>query len=68
FPVVVHSHGLRSLPELHAPLTTRWAAAGFVVAAPAYPRTNLRSRNFTRADVRNQPADGWRLIRHLVRL
>ncbi|WP_262284819.1 alpha/beta hydrolase [Micromonospora sp. MA102] len=68
FPVVVHSHGLRSLPELHAPLTTRWAAAGFVVAAPAYPRTNLRARDFTRADVRNQPADGWRLIRHLVRL
>lgn len=68
FPVIVHSHGLRSLPELHAPLTTRWAAAGFVVAAPAYPRTNLRARDFTRADVRNQPADGWRLIRHLVRL
>nr|WP_204342454.1 alpha/beta hydrolase [Micromonospora terminaliae] len=68
FPVVVHSHGLRSLPELHAPLTTRWAVAGFVVAAPTYPRTNLRARDFTRADVRNQPADGWRLIRHLVRL
>ncbi|WP_319459517.1 alpha/beta hydrolase [Micromonospora sp. RTP1Z1] len=68
FPVVVYSHGLRSLPELHAPLTTRWAAAGFVVAAPTYPRTNLRAADFTRADVRNQPADGWRLIRHLVRL
>ncbi|MGR6321887.1 alpha/beta hydrolase [Micromonospora soli] len=68
FPVVIYSHGLRSLPELHAPLTTRWAAAGFVVAAPTYPRTNLRARDFTRADVRNQPADGWRLIRHLVRL
>ncbi|MEU0150527.1 alpha/beta hydrolase family protein [Micromonospora fulviviridis] len=68
FPVVVYSHGLRSLPGLHAPLTTRWAAAGFVVAAPTYPRTNLRARDFTRADVRNQPADGWRLIRHLIRL
>ncbi|MFI6327790.1 alpha/beta hydrolase family protein [Micromonospora chersina] len=68
FPVVVYSHGLHSLPDLHAPLTTRWAAAGFVVVAPTYPRTNLRSRDFTRADVRNQPADGWRLIRHLVRL
>lgn len=68
FPVVVYSHGLHSLPDLHAPLTTRWAAAGFVVVAPTYPRTNLRARDFTRADVRNQPADGWRLIRHLVRL
>ncbi|KKJ99273.1 alpha/beta hydrolase [Micromonospora sp. HK10] len=68
FPVVVYSHGLRSLPDLHAPLTSRWAAAGFVVAAPTFPRTNLRARDFTRADVRNQPADGWRLIRHLVGL
>lgn len=58
FPVVVYSHGLHSLPDLHAPLTARWAAAGFVVAAPTYPRTNLGARDFTRADVRNQPADG----------
>ena len=68
FPVVIYSHGLRSLPEMYAPLITRWAAAGFVVAAPTFPRTNLRARHFTRDDVRNQPADGWRLIRHLVRL
>ncbi|MEU7620021.1 alpha/beta hydrolase [Micromonospora rifamycinica] len=68
FPVVVHSHGLRSLPELHTALATRWAAAGFVVAAPAYPYTSRRATRFSRADVRNQPADAWRLIRHLVRL
>ncbi|MEV0000718.1 alpha/beta hydrolase [Micromonospora sp. NPDC050980] len=68
FPVVVHSHGLRSLPALHAALTTRWAAAGLVVVAPTYPRTNRRARNFSRDDVRNQPADAWRLVRHLVRL
>ncbi|MFY1617523.1 alpha/beta hydrolase family protein [Micromonospora sp. WMMD736] len=68
FPVVVYSHGLRSRPELHAGLTTRWAAAGFVVAAPAYPHTRADAAHFTRADVRNQPADGWRLIRHLGRL
>ncbi|WP_431943879.1 alpha/beta hydrolase family protein [Micromonospora marina] len=68
FPVVLYSHGLRSLPALHAALTSRWAAAGFVVVAPAYPRTNQRARSYTRDDVRNQPADAWRLIRHLVRL
>ncbi|WP_425413105.1 alpha/beta hydrolase family protein [Micromonospora citrea] len=68
FPVVVYSHGLDSLPELHAGLTTRWAAAGFVVAAPAYPHTRRGTHRFSRADVRRQPADGWRLIRHLVRL
>ncbi|MGK5742587.1 alpha/beta hydrolase family protein [Micromonospora sp. URMC 103] len=68
FPVVVYSHGLDSLPELHAGLTTRWAAAGFVVAAPAFPHTRRGAAHFTRADVRQQPADGWRLVRHLVRL
>ncbi|KOX03962.1 alpha/beta hydrolase family protein [Micromonospora profundi] len=68
FPVVIYSHGLYSRPELHAGLTTRWAAAGFVVAAPAYPHTRQGAARFTRADVRNQPADGWRLIRHLSRL
>ncbi|PZF95466.1 alpha/beta hydrolase [Micromonospora deserti] len=68
FPVVVYSHGLDSLPRLHAGLTTRWAAAGFVVAAPAYPHTRRGALRFSRADVRHQPADGWRVIRHLVRL
>ncbi|KAB1927082.1 alpha/beta hydrolase, partial [Micromonospora sp. ALFpr18c] len=68
FPVVVYSHGLYSRPDLHAGLTTRWAAAGFVVAAPAYPHTRQGAAHFTRADVRNQPADGWRLIRHLGRV
>ncbi|WFE31943.1 alpha/beta hydrolase [Micromonospora sp. WMMD975] len=68
FPVVVYSHGLRSLPALHAPLTSRWAAAGLVVVAPTYPRTNKRARNFSRDDVRHQPTDAWRLVRHLIRL
>ncbi|MCM0675731.1 alpha/beta hydrolase [Micromonospora phytophila] len=68
FPVVVYSHGLNSLPELHAGLTVRWAAAGFVVAAPTYPHTRRGAPRFNRADVRHQPADGWRVIRHLVRL
>lgn len=68
FPVVLYSHGLHSLPELHAALTVRWAAAGFVVAAPAYPHTRRGAARFSRADVRHQPADGWRVIRHLVRL
>ncbi|MET7666982.1 alpha/beta hydrolase family protein [Micromonospora luteifusca] len=68
FPVVIYSHGLHSRPDLHAGLTTRWVAAGFVVAAPAFPHTRQGAAQFTRDDVRNQPADGWRLIRHLSRL
>ncbi|MGN9812215.1 alpha/beta hydrolase family protein [Micromonospora sp. BQ11] len=68
FPLVVYSHGLQSLPELHAGLTTRWAAAGFVVAAPTYPHTRRGAVRFDRADVRHQPADAWRVVRHLLRL
>ncbi|MEV4758294.1 alpha/beta hydrolase [Micromonospora sp. NPDC049559] len=68
FPVVLYSHGLYSLPELHAPLTSRWAAAGFVVAAPTYPHTNRRTKHFSRADIANQPGDAWRVIQYLLRL
>ncbi|MEU4676806.1 alpha/beta hydrolase [Micromonospora sp. NPDC023737] len=67
FPVVIYSHGLDSLPEFHTGLTSRLAATGFVVAAPAFPHTRRGAARFDRADVRNQPADCWRLIRHLVR-
>ncbi|WP_203859064.1 alpha/beta hydrolase [Plantactinospora mayteni] len=68
FPIVLFSHGLHSLPEFHAPLTTRWAAAGFVVAAPAYPHTKRGARRFDRNDIRRQPGDAWRVIQHVRRL
>lgn len=68
FPIVLFSHGLHSLPEWHASLTTRWAAAGFVVAAPAYPHTKSRAPRFDRSDVRHQPGDAWRVIRQVSRL
>ena len=68
FPVVLYSHGLHSLPALHAELTTRWAAAGFVVVAPTYPHTSRDTSRFSRADVANQPADAWRVLRRLARL
>lgn len=66
FPLVVYSHGLRSLPAHHAEIITRWAAAGFVVAAPAYPRTRDGALRFSRADVRNQPADAWYVVRKVL--
>jgi dienelactone hydrolase len=55
-PIVLFSHGLGGLPEQFAPLTGPWAAAGYIVAAPAYPHTNGRVE-VRRADVSNQPAD-----------
>ncbi|HEX2771089.1 MAG TPA: alpha/beta hydrolase [Micromonosporaceae bacterium] len=63
FPIVLFSHGLNSRPEHHAQLTTRWAAAGFVVVAPAYPHTKLGAAQFDRNDVRHQPADAWHVLR-----
>ncbi len=37
FPLVVFSHGYAVTPDFYAPMLERWAAAGFVVAAPTYP-------------------------------
>jgi dienelactone hydrolase len=37
FPLVVFSHGYAVTPDFYAPMLERWAAAGYVVAAPTYP-------------------------------
>ena len=37
FPLVLFSHGFAVTPETYRELLTRWAAAGYVVAAPTYP-------------------------------
>ncbi|MEU5787679.1 chlorophyllase [Micromonospora purpureochromogenes] len=56
FPVVMFSHGLNGRPDDYAELLTRWAAAGFVVAAPTFPHTS-RGADGNVLDVLNQPAD-----------
>ncbi|MEK8109465.1 chlorophyllase [Micromonospora sp. M12] len=55
FPVVMFSHGLGGRPDDYATLLTRWAAAGFVVAAPTFPHLPGADNNVL--DVLNQPAD-----------
>jgi dienelactone hydrolase len=57
YPLVVFSHGLQGLPADFAPLMRSWAAAGFVVVAPAYPKTSRGAAEFDIVDVLNQPAD-----------
>jgi fermentation-respiration switch protein FrsA (DUF1100 family) len=57
FPVIVFSHGLTSEPSAYAGLLTRWARAGFVVAAPAFPHTSYGVKELDALDVANQPAD-----------
>jgi fermentation-respiration switch protein FrsA (DUF1100 family) len=57
FPIVLFSHGLTGLPGDYRPLLQRWAAGGFVVAAPAYPHTSRGVADYDVLDVVNQPAD-----------
>ncbi|MCL7456597.1 chlorophyllase [Micromonospora sp. MSM11] len=56
FPVVMFSHGLGARPADYRALLTRWAAAGFVVAAPTFPHT-ASGGDGNVLDVLNQPAD-----------
>jgi dienelactone hydrolase len=57
YPLVVFSHGLQGLPADFAPLLRRWASAGFVIVAPAYPKTSRGAAQFDVLDVLNQPGD-----------
>jgi alpha-beta hydrolase superfamily lysophospholipase len=68
FPLVLLSHGLTGLPAALAPIGTRWAAAGFIVAAPAYPHTNHDTAHFDLGDVVNQPADASYVIGEVLAL
>jgi dienelactone hydrolase len=65
-PIVLFSHGLGGLPEQFTPLITRWAAAGFIVAAPAYPHTNAHV-TVDRTDIPNQSVDAAYVIAALRR-
>ncbi|MEV1285656.1 chlorophyllase [Micromonospora sp. NPDC049679] len=68
FPVVLFSHGLSGRPQDYAPLLATWAAAGFVVAAPAYPHTSRDVPRFDVFDVINQPADASQVLTALLAL
>jgi predicted dienelactone hydrolase len=66
--LILFSHGLSGLPAHLAAVGTRWAAAGFVVAAPAYPHTWRDAPHFDVLDVANQPADASYVISQLLLL
>jgi dienelactone hydrolase len=59
FPLIVFGHGSSGHPDKFTELLGSWAAAGFVVAAPAFPLTNSSVAPFGQnlGDVVNQPAD-----------
>ncbi len=58
YPLIVFSHGLGASPAAYQGLLARWAAAGYVVAAPAFPKTNTAATGgIDPGDFANQPAD-----------
>ena len=68
-PLLVFAHGFDVTPASYASLLHYWASAGFVVAAPLFPRTNPHSPGGPdEADVVNQPADISFVISNLLAL
>jgi fermentation-respiration switch protein FrsA (DUF1100 family) len=68
FPVIVFSHGLTARPGDYADILTRWARAGFVVAAAAYPHTSAGVAEFNVVDLLNQPADASFVLTQVLAL
>jgi fermentation-respiration switch protein FrsA (DUF1100 family) len=66
---VVFAHGFDVTPATYASLLHFWASAGFVVAAPLFPRTNPHAPGRPdEDDVVNQPADISFVISSLLAL
>ena len=66
FPLIVLAHGRTGNPNKFTQLTTAWASAGFVVAAPLFPLTSNQTAFETDGDYVNQPADVSFVIDQLV--
>jgi fermentation-respiration switch protein FrsA (DUF1100 family) len=69
FPLIVHAHGFDGNPGKFSELLTRWAEAGYVVAAPKFPMTNdLDDGTGVLGDYVNQPSDVTLVIDEVLRL
>lgn len=69
FPLVIFAHGFTASPAAYQPLLDAWAAAGYVVAAPAFPLSNGQAPGGpTQNDIVNQPGDVSFLITELTAL
>ena len=67
WPLVVFGHGFASTPATYARLLQAWAAAGYLVAAPAFPLGNADApAGPDEADVVNQPRDMSFVISQLL--
>jgi dienelactone hydrolase len=58
YPLIVFAHGFGATFEFYETLLQRWAAAGFVIAAPHFPLTYANTDGgINAADVERQPGD-----------
>jgi fermentation-respiration switch protein FrsA (DUF1100 family) len=58
YPLVVFGHGFAVTPDPYAPLLDAWVRAGYVVAAPIFPKSNANAPGGPdEHDLPNQPAD-----------
>jgi dienelactone hydrolase len=68
FPLVVFAHGFDLFPSTYERLLRDWARAGYVVAAPVFPRTNPDAvGGLDESDIVNQPGDVRFVITQLLR-
>lgn len=67
-PIVVFSHGYTGVPKDYELLFQTWAEAGFLVAAPTFPKTANGSADLDIEDLINQPADVRAVIDGLILL
>jgi hypothetical protein len=56
FPLIVFAHGYDNSPVAYAALLHAWASAGYVVAAPSFPRGTIGGP-LDENDLDNQPGD-----------
>ena len=56
FPLIVFAHGYDSSPAVYAGLLHAWASAGYVVAAPSFPR-GTAGGPLDEADLDQEPGD-----------
>ncbi len=67
FPLIVFAHGFDSSPAVYATLLHAWGAAGYVVAAPSFPRATAGGP-LDESDVSHEPGDLSFVITQLVAL
>jgi predicted dienelactone hydrolase len=68
FPLIVFAHGFDLTPTTYRLLLRSWARAGYVVAAPRFPRTSPGAvGGLDESDIVNQPGDVRFVIGRLLR-